>query len=337
MLQKTFVRGGHVHRRPPQRSRSLGSKEPSDRTLLETPLDGGVSSDIRIVHSPEGSYVLKRALEKLKVRADWFSDPARSSVEARALRAMAALLGQAHVPKVLWIDEAGHRFAMEWIDGRFKNWKRQLLRGKVDISTARAAGRLLGRLHARSSADADLARKFANVQPFIELRIRPYFERVALNNPPLAPAIAEVVEQIRGSRNALVHGDYSPKNLLADRGEVVILDCEVAHWGDARFDVAFCLAHLLLKSFRREAPTVLLLRAGLAFLSEYRSAGPEVLDNHFVRQLGCLLLARLEGDSPIDYLEELDAHSVRQFATELLLYPSAHAESLLGSLTDVAE
>lgn len=314
---------------------SLGSKGPSDlrqSSLHETPLAGGVSSDIQIVHSPQGSYVVKRALEKLRVEADWFSDPARSSIEARALRAMAALLGQAHVPRVLWVDEAEHRFAMELIGGRFKNWKQQLLRGEVDISTARAAGRLLGQLHARSSADGSLAQEFANVQPFIELRIRPYFERVAQRNPTLAPAIADVVEQIHRSRNALVHGDYSPKNLLVDGEEVVILDCEVAHWGDSRFDVAFCVAHFLLKSFRRAAPTPLLLRAALAFLSEYRRAGPAPLDRDFCRQLGCLLLARLEGDSPIDYLDDLDASAVKQLAAELILRPPERAESVVCPL-----
>src|SRR3569833_426784 len=97
------------------------------KCLPETALTGGVSSDIRIVHAPEGDYVVKRALEKLKVKADWFSDPARSSTEARGLRAMASLIGPAHVPRVLWVDETQHCFAMECIHPRFRNWKQELL------------------------------------------------------------------------------------------------------------------------------------------------------------------------------------------------------------------
>jgi aminoglycoside phosphotransferase (APT) family kinase protein len=298
-------------------------------------LAGGVSSDIRIVDSPAGRCVVKRALPKLRVAADWFSDPARSSIEARALGRIAELIGQAHVPRVLWVDEARHRFAMELIDARLSSWKQQLMRGDVDLATARAAGRLLGELHRQSTTAPDLPQQFADTGPFDELRIRPYFTRIAKRNPALAPTIAHVVQELRGNACALVHGDYSPKNLLADGAEVVILDCEVAHWGDARFDVAFCVTHLLLKSFRRDAPSVLLVCAALAFLVEYRKHGLDVLDTRFAQQLGCLLLARLEGDSPVDYLGDLDADIVKAFATDLLLDPPENVEACLRELARV--
>jgi len=322
----------------PHNGKSPGSNDPGDaslRSVRRTPLDGGVSSDIWIVHAPQGDYVVKRALGKLKVQADWFSDPARSSIEVRGLRAMAALLGQAHVPEVLWVDEAGHEFAMALIDARFSNWKQQLLDGHVDFATARAAGRLLGELHSRSSVDAEIAGQFAGTRTFVELRIQPYFERVAQRNPALAAAITNIVERLLGTRIALVHGDFSPKNLLVSGADVVVLDCEVAHWGDARFDIAFCVAHLLLKSFRRAAPSALLLSATLAFLSEYRRAGLDVLDREFTRQLGCLLLARLHGDSPVDYLGDLDIDAVARFAAELILRPPLFAASDLVA-TEVA-
>lgn len=292
----------------------------------ETVLTGGVSSDIRIVHAPDGSYVIKQALEKLKVAADWRADPARSSVEVRALRAIARLLGPEHAPRVLWVDTPRHRFAMELIAPRFRNWKQQLLDGAVDMATARSAGRLLGSLHRRSSGSPAMARAFSSIKLFTALRIRPYFERVAGKNPALAAAIAATVDAMLHSRAALVHGDYSPKNLLADGADLVILDCEVAHWGDPRFDVAFCLTHLLLKSFRRGAPAAALRAAALAYLAAYREAGLPVLDQALARQTGCLLLARLEGDSPVDYLGELDPPAVKQFATGLLLHPPRDIE-----------
>lgn len=299
--------------------------EGHENTVHETPLDGGVSSDIRTISTPQGTQVVKRALAKLKVEAEWFSDPARSSVEVEGLRAIAMLLGQAHAPKVLWVDETAHQFAMELIDPRFRNWKQKLLNGDVDIANAAAAGRLLGQLHVRSSDDPSLAARFASTGPFVELRIRPFFERIARRNPALAPSIVEIVQDLRATRSALVHGDYSPKNLLVDGHDAVILDCEVAHWGDPRFDVAFCLAHLLLKMFRRTDSAPALLSGILTFLGEYRRGGPAVLDRRFVGQLGCLLLARLEGDSPVDYLGDLDANEVKRFATELILHPAAFA------------
>jgi hypothetical protein len=80
----------------------------------DTLLTGGVSSDIRIVHTPNGSYVVKQALEKLKVEADWRADPARSSVEVRALRAIARFLGPAHAPSVC---DGAHRSALQELEG----------------------------------------------------------------------------------------------------------------------------------------------------------------------------------------------------------------------------
>lgn len=297
-------------------------------------LPGGVSSDIRIVETAQGRYVVKQALEKLKVKADWHADPARSSIEVEALRIIADLLGPAHAPHVLWVDPAAHRFAMELIAPRYRNWKQELLRGHVDRATARAAGRLLGQLHVRSSGSAAIARSFANVDPFNELRIRPFFERVAAKNPDLADGIASTVSGIRQHRCALVHGDYSPKNLMVDGGDVVILDCEVAHWGDPRFDLAFCLTHLLLKSFRRGALTHALTSAALGFLSAYCETGMQVVDEHLTRQTACLLLARLEGDSPADYLSDLDTSRVKQFARELLLSPAPDIGRRLGAVDD---
>lgn len=296
----------------------------------ETVLTGGVSSDIRIVHTLDGSFVVKQALEKLKVKADWRADPARSSVEVRALRTIARLLGPAHAPRVLWVNAANHRFAMELIAPRFGNWKHQLLSGDVNLSTARSAGDLLGLLHTRSSTSATIARLFSNIELFTALRIRPYFERVAQGNPALAAAIANTVDGMLRSRTALVHGDYSPKNLLADGADVVILDCEVAHWGDPRFDIAFCITHLLLKSFRRGAQAMALCDAAMAFLSAYRKVGLPVLDRHLARQTGCLLLARLEGDSPADYLADLDAQSVKRLASDLLLHPPRDIEARIA-------
>ena len=288
------------------------------RAFEETVLGGGVASDVRIVHDPNGAYVVKRSLPKLRVAADWRSDPSRSSIEVECLRVMAELLGQARVPKVLWSDSSANQFAMELIDGRFRNWKEDLMKGRVDRVTAATAGQLLGLLHKRSAARPDIPKRFESQRAFMELRVQPFFGRIAANNAELAPAIDQMIAGMAEHRIALVHGDYSPKNILADGSELVILDCEVAHWGDPRFDIAFCLAHLLLKALRREAPAAALTDSALTFIAGYRRHGPPVLDRRLMQLLGALLLARLEGDSPVEYLEEIDAPAVKKLAVLLL-------------------
>ena len=68
--------------------------------------------------------------------------------------------------------------------------------------------------------------------------------------PPIricAAALHALVETTRTTKRALVHGDVSPKNILAGPHGPVFLDAECAWWGDPAFDLAFCLNHLLLK------------------------------------------------------------------------------------------
>ena len=129
-----------------------------------------------------------------------------------------------------------------------------------------------------------------------------------------------------------MHGDFSPKNILADGGDVVLLDCEVAHWGDPRFDLAFCLSHLSLKAMRRGADAAKLAEAAEAFLSAYREEGPPVIDRELVRLVGGLILARLDGDSPVDYLSDLDTDAVRGVASAMIENPSTDPEFLVRSL-----
>lgn len=296
------------------------------------PLPGGVASDIRIVETPDGEVVVKTALAKLKVAADWFSDPARSATEVAALNALAELIGPEAVPRVLWSDPARHAFAMTRVDPRLRNWKQDLLAGRVDLRTAARVGELLGMMHGRSALRPDLAARFADDTNFIELRIEPYLRRIAQRNPGVAPAIIATIDGLARRRVALVHGDYSPKNIMADGYDVVVLDCEVAHWGDPRFDLGFVLAHLALKALRRSADAGQLARAAVALVENYRAEGLPVVDDDLVRVVGCLVLARLEGDSPVDYLDEIDRDGAKGLATLLIAGDPPAADAIVRQM-----
>jgi 5-methylthioribose kinase len=283
---------------------------------------GGVSSDLALVDGPDGAYVVKAARPRLKVRADWRSDPRRAMIEAAALETMADVLGEACVPRVLWSDAKSHRFAMSLVPARFRNWKTLLVEGETDPATARRAGELLGQLHRRTAGRDDLAKRFDDRTFLVELRIEPFFRRVAERNPDLAAAIEEMVERMLSTRLCLVHGDYSPKNMLVDGAAVVLLDAEVAHWGDPRFDVAFCLSHLLLGTICFPAFAGVRTVATTAFLDAYAREGLPVLDGDLMRQTGCLMLARVDGDSPLDYIDDpVHAATVRRIARKLILEP----------------
>ncbi|MCA1644252.1 MAG: aminoglycoside phosphotransferase family protein [Chloroflexi bacterium] len=297
---------------------------------------GGVSGELSVVDSPYGPAVVKRALPKLRTTADWRSDPRRSSIEARCLRLLAEVLEPGCVPRVFWVDEAAHSFGMEKLPDRLIPWKARLLGGEVDLGTAVRAGTILGQLHARTSDRTDVAAQFDDRQFLFELRIRPFHERVAERHPDLASAIAHVIGEMLADRRCLVHGDYSPKNLLTDGPQVVVLDCEVAHWGDPRFDVGFCLAHLLLKMMRGQ--TVAQLGAAAeAFLRAYGDSGLPVLDARLAQATGCLLMARVDGDSPVDYLTTVTSQTAAvALGRSLLLDPPTEPVQAVGRALDMA-
>lgn len=286
----------------------------------------GVSGDVSFVDSPDGPIVVKRALPKLKVAADWFASPERSAVEAACLRVMADVLGQHAVPRVLWVDRESHSFAMERLPERLIPWKARLLACDVDVKTAQQAGRLLGQLHTRTHDRSELAAEFHDQSHLHSLRIRPYHQRVAERRPDLADAIGSVVDRMLADRQCLVHGDYSPKNLLTDSEDVVILDCEVAHWGDPRFDIAFCLCHLLLKVVHSATCSDEIARLADAYLAAYDAEGLPVLDAELSRATGCLVLARVIGDSPVDYLNSAQLKGAAMHLGESLLLAPAAAD-----------
>lgn len=304
-------------------------------TERQTRLTGGVSCEVAIVRDAEGrEIVIKEALPRLRVAADWRSDPARASVEVAALRTLRRLLGPGTVPSVLWEDAQHHRFAMERIDPSFRNWRDELNHRRVALDTAQRVGELLAAMHGQSAADPHIAEQFANREYFVQLRIEPFFRRIAQRNPDLAAQVDEAIQVLLAPGSALVHGDFSPKNMLVRGHEVVILDCEVAHWGNPRFDLAFCLMHLMLDGLHKP-PAGPFVQAALTMLDAYESvASASVFDAALVRITGCLVLARLEGDSPIDFLGELDAPRVKELAVELIRNPVADPRAAVRRIED---
>ena len=288
-----------------------------------TPLEGGVASDVRVVDTPDGPLVVKKALAKLKVAAEWFSDPSRSMIEVAAIEAFGSLGGKDTVPEIVWVRPDENCFAMRLVEPRLRNWKADLLDGRIDLATAARVGEILGRFHSRSAGQPDIARQFDDLRFFRELRVEPFFDYVAEAKPEMSVRIHDIAQAMLGRRQALVHGDYSPKNILADGKDVVILDFEVTHWGDPRFDVGFCLAHLMLKSTLADGNPAQLRGAIGAFLDSYQSHGLPVFDVGLATITGCLLLARLFGKSPADYLARLDREAVEAKAIQLLAIAAA--------------
>ena len=270
-----------------------------------TPLTGGVSSEIYLVEDGERQIVVKRALAKLKVAADWFADTSRNHSEQAYIRYVGAFRPDA-MPAIIGSDADAGLFAMAYLAG-FRNWKQVLLAGEADFGLAQQAGALLGEIHAYSWGDSLAQAEFDTMRNFDQLRIDPYLRATAAVHPDLAPVLLAEADRLMESRECLIHGDYSPKNILFRAERLVPLDCEVACYGDAAFDLSFFLNHLFLKGLYH-APQRLNFDGLIdAARSGYRAANPQHADGVEVRTaclLPMLMLARVDGKSPVEYLDE---------------------------------
>lgn len=215
-------------------------------------------------------------------------------------------------------------------------WKAQLLRGEVRPATAGAVGELLGTLHAASAGDAALAAEFATDDNFHALRIEPYLLATASAHPGLSDVLMGLADRTASTHLALVHGDVSPKNILVGPSGPVLLDAECAWYGDPAFDLAFCVNHLLLKSLVVPGGSADLLRSARVLAEEYvRWVDWEprpALEARAASLLPALLLARVDGKSPVEYLTD-DRHRlfVRTVASSLLRAPAATVVGVLDA------
>lgn len=295
----------------------------SDRWI---PLTGGVSSDIWRVELSDRTVCVKRARPVLAVAAEWHAPVERSESEVAWLEVVGAIDPNC-VPSILGQLLDDHLFVMEHLDpSEHPVWKSELAAGRVDVAFARRVGDLLGTIHARTAGSSELAERFATDELFASLRLDPYFGATAIAYPDLADQLGGITERTAATRLALVHGDVSPKNLLVGPAGPVFLDAECAWFGDPAFDVAFCLTHLLLKCHLVPTASDELIESFDALFGEYRAhvdwEPPEALDARVATLLPALLLARVDGKSPVEYLTgDRDRQLVRGVSRELIIDP----------------
>jgi aminoglycoside phosphotransferase (APT) family kinase protein len=312
--------------------------EPLSDGLRVRELGGGVSNRVLLVEGPAGRFVLKQALDKLRVQDDWRADRSRIFREMRSLQDAARFFPSGALPRVLWCDPERYLFAMSAAEPAARNWKTELLAGRVDPAVAATAGTLLGLWIRHTWANPGFEQRYGDQTVFGELRIDPYYRAVARRHPGIAGAVEALLRESGERRVSLVHGDWSPKNFLITSAGLMVIDFEAVHYGDPAFDAAFCINHFCLKSFRRPEMAPQFLDLARIFFAWTCSLLPPAALSFFetatVRHLGCLLLARVDGKSPVEYIT---AEPLRQAVRETALQLIGEApRDLEGGLAIVA-
>jgi aminoglycoside phosphotransferase (APT) family kinase protein len=293
-------------------------------SIAMTPLAGGVASDIWKVTTAARSFVVKKALARLRVAKEWRAPVSRNASEVEWMLAAGRIVPGA-VPEILTHDSALGAYAMTFLDpADHPVWKAELMAGRIDPAFAARLGEIMARIHSATANSIDVARRFANDATFHSIRLEPYLEATAQIHPDLAEPLFNLSRETLACKKALVHGDISPKNILIGPKGPVILDAECAWYGDPAFDLAFCLNHLLLKCLWAPASRFDFLACfdslADAYLHQADWEDADNLEGRAARLLPALLLARVDGKSPLEYVTHLtDKERVRCVARPLIL------------------
>jgi len=306
--------------------RAAGLVKPGQVPAAE-PLAGGVSSDIWKIDLGNAVICVKRALPRLRVAQIWEAPVERNRYE-RLWMETAARIVPGIVPRVLAGDDGGF-FAMAYLDpAAFPLWKTELAAGRAEPAFASRVADALACIHSATANNKEIAARFANDAGFHAIRLEPYLLATGRTHPDLADRLGELARLTAETRLALVHGDVSPKNILVGPDGPVLLDAECAWYGDPAFDAAFCLNHLLLKCLWAPAAATRLLECFDGFADTYLAGvgwePRQRIEARIASLLPGLLLARVDGKSPVEYITaDADKNKVRRVAGALLRDPVA--------------
>jgi len=299
----------------------------ADERVIVRELAGGVSNMVLLVERPDRpgeDFVIKQARAQLRTRQPWFSSVERAWREADVLKICRQLLERAHsnhpgpadlvaqTPRIVFEDRDNFLFAITAAPRPNRTWKEDLLAGPTDSAVAAACGKLLGTLHAGSWRDADIARQIGNRTLFEELRVSPYYRTLAAAHDDARAPLEKLIDSLAENSCALVHADFSPKNLLLYSGGLLMVDFETGHYGDPAFDLGFFLSHLVLKACHQIPRHADYLALSEIFKQSYdstiaRRISAEERESLWSRAVGHFAgcaWARLDGKSPVEYLTD---------------------------------
>jgi aminoglycoside phosphotransferase (APT) family kinase protein len=284
-------------------------------------LSGGVSSDVAAVLGSGIRLVVKRPLRRLRVSEEWLADKRRALIEARALQT-AGHIAPLHVPPVFDVDEQTYTIVIGHAEPGAREWRTDLLAGRIDTGVAAQLGEMLADWHTATGSGTAAAMAFSDRSTFEELRVEPFYRRVGQVHPDMAERIDAVLTRMLDSQSCLVHGDFSPKNVLLGPATTWVIDWEVAHYGDPYFDLALLMTHLACKALHYRVGAAQFDCAARDFLASYLDTAPQLRagfdEPYLVNQIACLLLARVDGPSPAAYLNELPRRRGRAIARAAL-------------------
>jgi aminoglycoside phosphotransferase (APT) family kinase protein len=290
--------------------------------------------NFRVSAAPGESLLLKQAIV-----ADSAESLANEAALYQRLTAAGGSLAET-MPRLHGFDEAHDLLILEWIDDGVDLYRHHAPRARCSAPLARALGRVLATLHAVPPDDEELRCD----APWVLSLHRPRLEALRYlsaasieligaiqRDAAFAGALDDLRENWRVE--ALVHRDVKWANcIVTGATTIVLVDWEMAGWGDPALDVGSALGEFLGWRLRAGGDIGVPDPAIAAFWRAYGLDGAPAAEllERAVRYAGARLLQSAYEKTQETGLAHERADRAATLARDLLLSPRAAAAELLG-------
>ena len=227
---------------------------------------------------------------------------------------------------------------IQYLDNnKYYNLKDELLKGRVNTPIIISLSKKISYIHA--SLKSNYNKKI--FQPhnfnFINLRVDPYINELKKKYPKLKNKIIETANFLIKNKHTVIHGDFTPKNILCSKNKPIILDAEVANYGDPAFDIVSLINHLIIKLIyvnkNKKEFVYALQKSFNIYFSNVTWEDKALIIKRSLSLIPLMILARIDGKSPVEYLKLLkDKNKLRKIALELIEIDNYDFETITNSL-----
>ncbi len=304
-----------------------------DPAPVVRPIGDGQKNLVFHVSVPKKEWVVKQALSRAnQVKERWWLDRKRIFYEKSCLEILAQLLPPVVIPEVVLEDRTDFVLVTTAQPRDAALWEEELSGGRIDLQIAVQCGELLATVHNQTADARDLKTLFRDTKPFEQLRIEPFYARIAQVFPDLKKPIEAQARQLLKNRHALVLGDLRPRNIWINNGQVYLVDFAAAHFGNPSFDLGFYASDMCLKAMINSPQKAAYLEGINVFWNAYLRAAdyPKKgeVEKNAVRDFSCLMLSAIDGRVPIDGLDEHMRNLARRIAQTLLFTELSKIEEI---------
>ena len=301
-------------------------------------LKGGVSSDVYKVKTSENTYCVKRSVPKLRVKKEWYADTKRLKYEFFWLSHCKKIIPN-RIPYVYNFIQKKDYLILEYFNNKkFDTLKSHLLNKKIEKKIIIKISKDLFKIHKESSTNTIKKKFINNSKNFYDLRLDAYFNELARVYPKLKKKVKNVLISYEKNSSTLVHGDFSPKNILVSDNKIKYIDAETSNFGDPAFDVVFFSNHLLIKSIfipsKKKEFINCYKKFFYTYLSSLKKSDKPNFFNRCAIMIPLMLLARIDGKSPVEYIvKDKIKNKIRLLSFRLIKETPNNLENLIKKIT----